>query len=791
MTTNAVTLVPGNSGRQVFRLAFLATIGLSVGHLTGAAILPPEAPARPGSPGRLSLWSDRPASAWMTDALPIGNGSMGAMLFGGTEVERIQFNEISLWSGSRMAVDGLDDEGQDLGAYQAFGDVLVHLGHDFSGVTDFRRELDIDRAVHAVTYEYAGVRYEQTTFASHPDGVVVMHLTANKPGAYSGRVQLADMHGARIAIDGTKLSAVGKLQNGFEYEAQLLVLNENGTVTSADDAAFSKNPWELSVPSTGLAFSRCDSLTLILGAGTNFIQDHTRQWLGAHPHAAVTHRVDAAGKQSLGVLLDRHVKDHQSLFRRFSIDLGSTAADLLAQTTEARLEAYAKRESTDPELEALFCQFGRYLLISCSRPGSLPANLQGVWNHSNEPAWAGDYHSNINVEMNYWPAEPANLAECHRPFIDYVWSIREVSAKNTKRKYGDVRGWTVQTMNNACGVSFWKWNPPGSAWYAQHLWEHFAFGRDKDYLRNIAYPVLKEVCQFWDDRLKRRPDGTLVTPDGWSPEHGPQEEGVIYDQMIIHDLFTNTIEAAEVLGDDQAFRDHLAGLRHRLLKPKIGRWGQLQEWETDRDDPTDRHRHVSHLFGLHPGRQITCATTPELAEAARVSLNARGDASTGWSRAWKMNFWARLWDGDRAYTMLRSLLNVVRETRTIYGESGGGVYPNLLVSHPPFQIDGNFGATAGFCEMLLQSHTGRIHLLPALPDAWPRGKVSGLRARGGFEVDMVWEGGRLIRAVVHSKSGQLCRVVSGDKSWEFNTTVGESYPLRLAQEDDGSLRPAE
>jgi len=773
--------------RQFLLYASSAAAAMSMGLLAGRSAFATARITQADASGQLHLWYDRPAISWMTEALPIGNGPMGAMLFGGTDIERIQFNEISLWTGDRMAVagrvlgDSEKEEGDKLGAYQAFGDILIHLGHELSRVTDYRRELDLDSAMHRVAYTYNGVRYQRTAFASHPDGVIVIHMTADQPGAYTGRVQLADMHDAKVRADGSRLTSVGKLANGFEYEAQVLVLHERGSVKASSEPAPPANPWSIAVPGTDLVLDQCDSVTLILGAGTNFLQDHTKEWLGVHPHAAVTRRVDAAAKQSVSALLSAHTKDYRSLFGRFSLDLGATAPDLLAKTTLARLEEYTTHQSRDPQLEALFCQFGRYLLISCSRPGSLPANLQGVWNDSNQPAWAGDYHSNINIQMNYWLAEPANLSECHRPFIDYVTSIREVSAENTRAHYGTLRGWTVQTMNNACGISVWKWNPPGSAWYGQHLWEHFAFGRDKNYLRQTAYPVLKEVCQFWDDRLKRRPDGTLVTPDGWSPEHGPAEEGVTYDQEIIYDLFTNTMESADVLGDDAEFRNYIAGRRDKLLKPRIGRWGQLQEWETDRDDPKDQHRHVSHLFALHPGRQITQAGTPELAQAARVSLDARGEKSTGWSRAWKINFRARLWDAENAYTMLRNLMTVVRETKTIYGESGAGVYPNLFDSHPPFQIDGNFGATAGFCEMLVQSHTGQIHLLPALPQAWPTGKVTGLCARGGFEVEMSWADGRLTQAVIHSKSGLPCRVVCGDKSWELETTAGKSYPLTIAE----------
>jgi len=352
----------------------------------------------------------------------------------------------------------------------------------------------------------------------------------------------------------------------------------------------------------------------------------------------------AATERKTKKLLAAHVKEHQRLFRRVSLRLGSGAPDL---PTDERLVRY-RDGAADGELEALFFQYGRYLLISSSRPGSLPANLQGLWNNSNNPPWRSDYHSNINIQMNYWLAEPTNLAECAIPFFDYVDSLRGVRGEATRQHYPNVRGWTVQTENNIFGAGSFKWNPPGSAWYAQHYWEHFAFTGDRDFLRKTAYPVLKEVTQFWEDHLVERADGALVTPDGWSPEHGPEEPGVTYDQEIVWDLFTNYLEASAVLGVDAEYRQKVGQLREKLLKPKIGAWGRLQEWPEDRDDIRDEHRHVSHLFALHPGRQISPVATPELANAAKVSLSARGDQSTGWAMAWRISFWARLLAGDHA-----------------------------------------------------------------------------------------------------------------------------------------------
>lgn len=725
----------------------------------------------------LTLWYESPATDWMTEMLPIGNGRLGAMIDGGIARDRIQFNEDSLWSGDEN-VSGIDET---MGQYEAFGNLYVSLpSHEKA--ENYRRELDLGEAVARTCYQSGGIHFQREYFSSHPDQVLVVRLSADKPAAYTGSIELAGMHGEKTVAKAHRLIASGSLPNGMQFESQVLVLSEGGSLQTTGDK---------------VAFKDCNSLTLLIAAGTDYLMDSEKNWRGDPPHDRLVRQLQAASAKPYGTLKSAHTKDYKSLFDRVKLDLGPASASQQALPTNRRRLAYRTGQN-DPGLETLFFQFGRYLLISSSRPRGLPANLQGLWNDKNSPPWHSDYHSNINVQMNYWPAEAANLPECHEPFLDlirsqlkpwreassnvYLWNGSyfylpkiqdspwgETYAKTYQQHWNTgpkrVRGWTVRTSHNISGGQGWKWNKPGSAWYCQHLWEHYAFSQDKVYLKDFAYPIIKEVCEFWEDCLKTLPDGSLVVPNGWSPEHGPTEDGVTYDQEIIWDLFTNYIEAADALGIDKPFRDKVAAMREKLVKPRVGRWGQLQEWMVDRDDPKGHHRHVSHMFGVYPGRQISPLTTPELATAARKSLDARGETGEGyaWSAAWKINLWARLFDAERAYRMLHTEISDL-------------LYDNMI-SAGPFQLDGGFGGPAGMCEMLLQSHTGQLHLLPALPKTWPSGSVTGLRARGGFQVDIQWEGGDLVSTTIRGIPNASCQVRYREKVVGVNLATKGSVTL--------------
>jgi alpha-L-fucosidase 2 len=716
-------------------------------------------PALSAAAGEL-LWYQQPAAAW-EQALPVGNGRLGGMVFGGIETEHIQFNEQTLWTGDEIK----------MGAYQPFGDLF--LDFPAATATGYRRELNLAEATQRVTYRANGVTFTREVFSSHPDQVMVIRLTADQPGAISCTVRLTDAHQARISATADTVTATGSLDNGLAYQSRVRVLTANGAV-----AAVGSN----------LTITGADSATLLLAAATDFANSPARQWRGEPPGPKLDRILAAAASRPYQDLRAAHVADHQALFNRVKLSLGPARDD---RPTDQRLTAY-QQSGSDPGLEALFYQYGRYLLIGSSRPGGLPANLQGIWNKDLKPAWYSGYTTNINIEMNYWLAEPTNLAECHQPLFDWLHNLATVRKKNAQPAIATAKGWIAYSTNNPMGGnSTWGIHRPGSAWLTQHLWTHYEFGGDREFLQTRAYPALKELAEYWESYLVPGPNGKLISPTGWSPEHGPVKKGgklvleegnrdpqpgASYDQQIVWDLFTNYLDAAGELGVDREYQARVRALRDQLLGPQIGRWGQLQEWLEDVDDPANKHRHCSHLFAVHPGRQINPVTTPEWAAAARVSLNARGDAGTGWSKAWKINFWARLADGDRAHKILRGLLVPVGKG------SGGGVYPNLFDGHPPFQIDGNFGATAGMTEMLLQSHVRKdgvylLDLLPALPAAWPDGSITGLRARGGFNVALEWRRGKLAKATISSATGGQAHVRANAKTASITLPPGGSHIL--------------
>lgn len=565
----------------------------------------------------LTLRYDKPApdtpQGWEREALPIGNGRLGAMLFGQVARERIQFNEITLWTG----------DARNMGAYQAFGDLRLELQGQEGPVKNYSRTLDLATAEQRLSYSIGGTRFERTAFASHPDQAIVQRFAASAKGRYTGRLKLEDAHGAVILAQGSTIEATGALPNGLQYASRVALQCEGGQVAVEEQA---------------LAFKACNTLTLVLGAGTSYVADAARGFLGESSLLRVREQVAKAAAQSFEQLRRTHGQDYQSLFNRMTLNLGVSSAAQRALPTGERLARYT-HEGNDPELEALYFQYGRYLLISSSRD-SLPANLQGLWNASNTPPWNSDYHSNINLQMNYWPAEVTNLSELHRPMLDFIqaqipiyrhavaeraalaasnptalpdeivpWGESFTPPKETflTADGKPLRGWTVRTETSPFGAMTYLWNKTGNAWYARHFWEHYAYTQDREFLRQQAWPVLRQVCEFWIDHLKTRADGKLVAPNGWSPEHGPIEDGVSYDQEILWDLFDNTARAAAVLGIDAA--PYLA-LRDKLAVPGVGSWGQLLEWQQERKDalldtPQDTHRHVSQLFGLFPAGRST------------------------------------------------------------------------------------------------------------------------------------------------------------------------------------------
>lgn len=775
--------------------------------------------------GQPEKWSDgkKPISAgdtatnpdaeWEQKSLPLGNGNIGANILGSVEAERFTFNEKTLWRGGPNTARGADyywnvnkpsahimkdiqkafadgdwDKAATLtkqnfnstvpyeaykedpfrfGSFTTMGEFYIETGLSQVGMSGYRRALSLDSALATVQLSKDGTHYRREYFISHPANAMIVRFKADRPGMQNLTLSYApnpvSTGNMKQGDSADELLYDARLDNnGMHYALRIKAINKGGRLDNDGNR---------------IKVTSADEVVFIITADTdykmNFDPDFNdpKTYVGTDPLATTKKWLNDAAGKTFDYLLNEHYADYSCLFRSVSLSLNNASATDDMPVNE-RLARYREGKS-DFYLEQLYYQFGRYLLIASSRPGNLPANLQGLWHNNVDGPWRVDYHNNINLQMNYWPACPTGLQQCELPLFDFIQGIIKPGERTAKSYYG-TRGWTTSVSGNIFGFTTplesedmsWNFSPFAGPWLATHIWNYYDYTRDIHFLRNKGYDIIKGSARFVTDYLWHRPDGVYTAAPSTSPEHGPIDEGATFAHAVIREILLDAIEASRILGTDAKERRQWQDALDHLAPYKIGRYGQLMEWSKDIDDPKDEHRHVNHLFGLHPGHTISPVTTPELAEAAKVVLQHRGDGATGWSMGWKLNQWARLHDGNHAYLLYGNLLK-------------NGTMDNLWDTHPPFQIDGNFGGTAGVSEMLMQSHSGFIHLLPALPDAWHEGKVKGLCARGNFTIDMTWNDGKLERADILSGSGEKCIVRYGDQTCTFKTRKGKHYEVRF------------